>query len=145
MQWDDSTHAGFARQGAQPWLPLAADYRARNVAAQDGDPASLLSLYRALAALRQAEPALNRGAIELIDVGVADVLAYRRTQEGSDSFLVLLNLGDESYTFNRNTFVAGGAEIVLSTDPARKIGAIAEVFSLVGDEGVIIRLSHRES
>jgi alpha-glucosidase len=34
MQWDDSTHAGFARQGARPWLPLAADYRARNVAAQ---------------------------------------------------------------------------------------------------------------
>ena len=141
MQWDDSTHAGFARQGARPWLPLATDYRARNVATQDGDPASMLTLFRQLTALRRAEPALNRGAIELVDVGIRDVLAYRRTAAGSDGFVVVLNLGGKSHALDLAALDAAAAEVVLSTDPDRKAGALTEAFNLAGHEGAILRLA----
>ena len=47
MQWDASPNAGFAAAGVRTWLPVAADYVTRNVAAQSADPASFLSFYRA--------------------------------------------------------------------------------------------------
>ena len=144
MQWDDTPNAGFTTAEARPWLPLAADYATRNVAAQEDDPASMLSLFRALTALRRAEPALNRGGIELVDVPTPGVLAYRRTHEEGDSFLVLLNFGDESHPFNLDALDPEGTEIILSTDPTRTIGAVAGAVSLAGNEGVILRLSRRE-
>src|SRR5690606_5835698 len=107
MQWDDSPNAGFTVPEASPWLPLAADYRTRNVAAQESDPDSMLNFYRALAALRRAEPALNRGAYEAVDLGVDDVLAYRRTWAGSDGFLVVLNLSDAAHDLDLRSAVGG--------------------------------------
>jgi alpha-glucosidase len=68
MQWDRS--GGFSE--GTPWLPLV-DPAEHNVADQRDDPGSLLSLYRALIALRRDLD----GDVELI--GSADgVLAYRR-------------------------------------------------------------------
>src|SRR5207302_2991840 len=46
MQWDPSAFAGFST--ARPWLPLADDFATENVAVQQGDPRSMLSLYRRL-------------------------------------------------------------------------------------------------
>ena len=43
MQWDGSTFGGFST--ARPWLPLAKDFTANNVARQRADPGSLLNLY----------------------------------------------------------------------------------------------------
>ncbi len=63
MQWDATPNAGFAPAGVRTWLPLAPDFAVRNVAVQDQDPASFLSFYRRLTALRRAEPALSIGAI----------------------------------------------------------------------------------
>jgi glycosidase len=54
MQWDASPSAGFTAEGVTPWLPYG-DNAARNVAAQRGDPASVLQLCRDLIALRRAE------------------------------------------------------------------------------------------
>ncbi|MBP8948786.1 MAG: DUF3459 domain-containing protein [Candidatus Promineofilum sp.] len=139
MQWDDGPNAGFTTSEARPWLPLAADYATRNVAAQENDPASMLSLYRQLTALRRAEPALNRGGIELVDVGVEDVLAYRRTAVGNDSFLVVLNLGDGSYTLDLAALGVAGAEVVVSTDSSR-VALEGAALSLAADEGIILRL-----
>ena len=144
MQWDASPNAGFTTPEASCWLPLAAGYQTRNVAAQEGDPTAMLTLFRRLTELRRAEPALNRGAIELIDVGIDDVLAYRRTVEEGDGFLVVLNFGEEMHEIDLDTFVTAGMEITFSTDPARKVGAIAGAFSLAVDEGVILRLPRRQ-
>ena len=60
MPWDASDHAGFST--VEPWLPLNDDWRTRNVHAQEDDPASLLSLYRMLLAMRRAHPALYVGS-----------------------------------------------------------------------------------
>jgi alpha-glucosidase len=140
MQWDDSTHAGFSRQGARPWLPLAADYRARNVGAQQNDPTSMLALFRQLTALRRAEPALNRGAIELVDVGVADVLAYRRTWAGSDGFLVLLNLSGNEHTIALAALGMEETKLVLSTYPDRGVTDVPPRLTLAPNTGVILRI-----
>lgn len=142
MQWDGSLNAGFTPLGATPWLPLAADAHERNVAAQNDDPASMLNFYRALTTLRRAEPALNRGAYEGVDLGVADVLAYRRVEPGYDGFLVILNLGAVARSLNLRTAVgAGTIAIALSTDPARGGSVSSEGFVLTEHEGVIFRLS----
>jgi oligo-1,6-glucosidase/alpha-glucosidase len=96
MAWDAGPHAGFST--AEPWLPLHPDWPTRNVAAQDHDPGSMLSLYRRLLALRRAEPALAVGSFALFDAP-AGVLAYRRQYDGRD-LSIFLNLTDQNVTTN---------------------------------------------
>ncbi len=92
MPWDDSGFAGFST--TEPWLPLNPDWPTRNVAAQVGDPRSMLALYRALLALRREEPALAVGTMTLLDAPEG-VLAYQR-QHGTRRLRVWLNLtGDD--------------------------------------------------
>jgi alpha-glucosidase len=74
---------------------MAPDAGTRNVAAQAADPASVQSLYRRLIELRDATPALLLGDQELLDVGDADVLAYRRSLDGRTA-LVALNFASRT-------------------------------------------------
>ncbi len=52
MQWEPSATGGFTVAGATPWLPLG-DVSSHNVADQEKDPGSLLSLCRRLMAIRR--------------------------------------------------------------------------------------------
>lgn len=140
MQWDDSPNAGFSTPEATPWLPLAADYRTRNVAAQESDPASMLNFYRSLAALRRTEPALNRGAYEEVYLGLPDVLAYLRTWPGSDGFLILLNFSSDAHTIDLAVLGMDGAKLVFSTYPGRGVTGVMPTLTLAPDSGVIYRL-----
>jgi alpha-glucosidase len=70
MQWDASPTGGFT--SGRPWLP-AADPAERNVADQRDDPASMITLVRALIALRRE---LGDG-FELLDAADG-IVAYRR-------------------------------------------------------------------
>jgi alpha-glucosidase len=54
MQWDATATAGFTAEHVTPWLPVG-DSAAVNVAAQRGDPGSVLSFCRDLIRLRKAE------------------------------------------------------------------------------------------
>jgi alpha-glucosidase len=54
MQWDTSPSAGFTAPGVTPWLPVG-NPAAANVAAQRGDPGSVLEFCRALISVRKAE------------------------------------------------------------------------------------------
>ncbi|MFL9840838.1 alpha-amylase family glycosyl hydrolase [Sphingomonas sp. ST-64] len=96
--WDDSAHAGFST--GEPWLPLNADWRTRNAAAQLGEPGSMLSLYRDLLALRRAHAALSVGDIALLDT-TGDLLAYER-MSGNERLLIALNLGGGSVMLPRS-------------------------------------------
>ena len=91
IPWDDSAHAGFST--VDPWLPLGDDWRVRNVAAQDRDTESLLSLYRSLLSLRRRHEALAIGNLVLID-SADDVLAFERQHDG-ERLLIALNLSDQ--------------------------------------------------
>jgi oligo-1,6-glucosidase/alpha-glucosidase len=108
IPWDRSAYAGFSR--VEPWLPLNEDCRVRNIAAQDRDTSSLLSLYRSLLALRRSHDALAIGDFTLVDAA-EDVLAYLRRHAG-ECLLIALNLSDQirplslSQSLPTNTCVA---------------------------------------
>jgi alpha-glucosidase len=88
MVWADVDGAGFTEPGVETWLPIGP--RARNVADQRDDPASILTLTRDLIALRKHRRLLH-GAYEPV-VAPDDVWAFRR--EGGA--YVALNLGDSA-------------------------------------------------
>jgi len=94
MQWSADEKAGFST--AEPWLPVADNYRSVNVLDQEEDPGSLLSWYRALISLRKERPALHRGAFRFVGDD-PDVLAYLREQDGETIF-VALNFSDRKKT-----------------------------------------------
>jgi len=73
MPWDGDPGAGFTT--GRPWLPVGDGNRARNVAAQRDDPASMLTLHRRLLGLRRQTPALVTGAHHRVEAA-GDVLAY---------------------------------------------------------------------
>ena len=130
MAWDSSTNAGFSN--AEPWLPLHEDWSSRNIAVQEGNPSSMLSLYKALLRLRRAEPALSIGSIELIDTE-AGVLAFTRRHDRS-RLLIALNLTEQARRFQlpSGTTVAGP---LLSTLDLSPFGG-----ALRADEGLILKL-----
>ena len=87
-----------------------------NAATQAADPRSVLNLYRALLALRRAEPALQGGAQRFLDAGDPDVLAYAR----GERFLVLANFASRPRASRPRT----GARILVSTGLDRAAGAL---------------------
>jgi alpha-glucosidase len=91
MQWDDSASAGFTT--GKPWLRLGDDHRARNVAALEHDPRSILTLYKRLIALRRQLPPLAQGAWEPVEIG-GEVLAFARVHL-DQRLVIVANFGAE--------------------------------------------------
>ena len=89
MPWDASPNAGFTT--GEPWLPLNADWRERNVEAQWRTDQSMALTYRVLLGLRRLHPALREGELILLPPQ-GDVLAYERRTDG-ERMIVTLNLG----------------------------------------------------
>jgi oligo-1,6-glucosidase/alpha-glucosidase len=131
MPWDATPFAGFST--VEPWLPLNPDWPTRNVAAQAGDPASILSLYQRLLSLRRGEAALSIGSLSLVDAD-QDVLAYER-RHGDVRLLVALNLRSSVRSLPIPSD-AGLGETLASTLPAPSPGTV-----LAADEGRIVRLT----
>jgi alpha-glucosidase len=140
MQWDDTASAGFTAQGVTPWLPLADNYTARNVARQEADPASMLNFFRALTALRRAEPSLRVGDYASVDTGVDDVFAYTRTAPGADRFLIVLNFGAGAHALDLSG-VAAGATIALATGIVRSRTVDLSALAIGPNEGLVLRLA----
>ena len=89
---------GFNSQGFGPWLPQPAGWGALSVEAQQQDPDSMLSLYRAALAQRGD---ISGDLTWLVGLNTDDVLAFRR----GDDFLCLVNLGAEPLQLPPNTTV----------------------------------------
>ncbi len=93
MRWNATAPAaGFS--GGTPWQPLGEDPAGTDVASQAADPASLLSTYRSLIALRTAHPALSSGKWTPVDAADDGVVASLR-HGGGEAFLVVANVADE--------------------------------------------------
>jgi alpha-glucosidase len=134
IPWEPPSRAGAGAgfTTGHPWLPIDPASERVNAATQRGDPGSVLSLYRALLALRRAEPDLQVGELRFFDAGEPDVLAYAR----GERHLVVLNFAAAP----RRATLPGPARIDLSTDPGRRPGgAEAEEIELGADEGVVLR------
>jgi glycosidase len=91
MQWTAGTNAGFTTR--TPWRAPADDYQQVNVAAQDGDPRSLLNHYRSLIQIRNENPALRGGGLALVETGNSGVYAALRSM-ADRQILVMVNLTD---------------------------------------------------
>jgi alpha-glucosidase len=117
LPWSgDTTPFGFspAGSGAPPWLPQPADFAAVTVEAQDGDPESMLTLYRTALALRREHPALGDGGLEWLP-SRPDVLAFAR----APGFACLVNLSAGPVA------LPDGAEVVLASGPLAAGGRLA--------------------
>jgi alpha-glucosidase len=116
MRWYPREGAGFTR--GIPWLPIGGDVAAINVETQDGDPGSLLRLYRELLRLRRTHAALSRGSVQVLGCNDA-VLVYARSV-GDDRFVVALNFTHAT----AEAPVALEGDMVLSTHGAGAAGPL---------------------
>ncbi|GAA1788861.1 glycoside hydrolase family 13 protein [Luedemannella flava] len=84
---------GFSPAGAvaEPWLPQPLSWADRTVEAQNGDPDSMLELYRRALAARRQQPALGDGPMAWLPASDA-VLAFRR----GDGFTCVVNLSERA-------------------------------------------------
>ena len=144
MQWNKSAHAGFCPPDVEPWLPVATDFDRWNVAVEEQDPVSMLSLYRALSELRRAEPALHAGAYETVDAGphAGEIYAFLRTPPADvsgDRFVVVLNLGNGARTLDLGA-VGETAEIAFATGMERTGRVNLSALGVAPDEGLVLRL-----
>ena len=133
MQWNADCAAGFTT--GTPWLPIAADSAARNVAVQKNTPDSLLNLYRELLALRRVTPALHRGAYRTLSAP-PDVLAYERCTD-EDRAVVALNFSGNPATV---TLGYGAVRRGLRTTAGAALPANADEISLDPSEGAVLIL-----
>lgn len=127
MQWDAALPgAGFTN--GRSWLPISTD---TSVRAQDGDPSSMLSLYRRLLELRRSNAALVQGAIENVAAS-GDMLTFERHYRGQRLFIAL-NMGAADAVMQPRSGV-----VLLSTLAGREGQALPESgYRLAGSEAII--------
>jgi alpha-glucosidase len=136
MQWDQSPQAGFTT--GLPWLPLPADHQAVNVAVERDDPASLLTLYRRLIALRRTESALTLGSYRRLQA-TEQVLVYQR-EAGTRRWLIALNFSPYQTIVNASECGAQ-SRIMLSTALDRDGERIDDHITLRPHEGILAQLA----
>jgi oligo-1,6-glucosidase len=118
VQWDSSPTAGFTT--GTPWIAVNPNAARINVLAQEDDPESVLSYYRALIGLRHDLPVVAHGSFTRIDVGDEAVFAFERKHD-DDLIFVVSNLSSEHRTLRFDPAVLGrwgGARLLLSNQAA---------------------------
>ena len=91
MQWSAARNAGFT--AGTPWLPVEPHHATTNVAAQEQDPRSILSWYRALVELRRNDPAFA-GRYVPLDSGNPAIFMFGRVATSGTARLVMVNCSD---------------------------------------------------
>ncbi len=120
MQWTgELNRAGFTT--GIPWYLLDGSHRTVNVAAQTGDPESLLSHYRRLIRLRQEHEALRVGDWLPVESDSIRLLAYLRHSD-QEFVLVLINLSDRPVP-------AEDYALVLESGPLAAISAAYDLWT----------------
>jgi alpha-glucosidase len=140
MQWNDSPNAGFSAPDVKElWLPLAPDYREKNVETELQDPRSMLNFLRNLLACRKSSPALvwgDYGSVKADSAQAqANCFAFTR-QAGDERMLVALNFSGEEQKLSLPQF--GKGRVILSTMMDRDDEVDLANFSLRANEGCII-------
>lgn len=118
---------------AEPWLPLAEDYRERNAAAQQENPHSLLCFTMRLLQLRRSSLALQLGRYRSVS-SPSGSFAYLRESE-HERLLVLLNFTGGKI---RSDLPSTG-ELLLSSEPGRDT-AEGDSCNLAPNEAAVVRL-----
>jgi alpha-glucosidase len=134
MQWDGKPGAGFCSEEVTPWLPVHEKYRSVNVQVQRDDETSVYNTYKRLLRLRHQTETLRTGSLHLIDrPDIADDLLVYTRQSGDDIFLVVINFGKKSVTY-QNAVVRGKVLFSIGMDSPVDLGS----FSMPPYSGVIL-------
>jgi glycosidase len=155
MQWtSDGSTGGFTT--VKPWEPLQKNTAEVNVAAQDGDPGSLLNLYRKLINLHTTTKALSMGALVPIKTSDGAVAAFLRAAT-DETILVVLNFSKvaaEGVTLDLNgsqlapgiyklaPLLGDQAGAQLTVGASGNINGYAPVPSLAPHTGYIFKLTN---
>ena len=102
-------YAGFS--DAEPWLPIPPEHVAAAVSQQDGQAHSVLTLARALIALRRSNPILRVGAFQPLDLPLP-LLGFDRVG-GSARLRCLFNLTDKA----QDCALLSSGALVFATGP----------------------------
>lgn len=139
MQWDRSPNAGFCRPGTEPWLPLPTDYPQINVAFEQEDPHSLLSVTRRLIELRRSRPPLSIGCYRTID-GVPDGCFVYLRWSGGQHYIIALNFSSQKQIVQLPEM--GNGRILLSNYLDREERVDLAFLQLRGEEGSVLELEN---
>lgn len=119
MQWA-SDPGGFT--SGTPWRAMHPDAATVNVAAETGNPNSILSRYRDLVRLRLTHPALRSGGVRVVQTNVPGLLAFQREAAG-DRVVALLNCSGEAVERSPGLgasigLPAGEPDVLLADNPS---------------------------
>ncbi len=92
MAWDSSEYGGFST--AKPWIALHSRQKEINLEKDLAAGHSVFRFYRGLLQLRNTEPALTEGELEVLSRPEDDYFAYTRTLDG-DKILIVCNFEKE--------------------------------------------------
>jgi alpha-glucosidase len=87
---------GFCEDGVPTWLPQPAGWGELTAAAQIGDPASTVELYRSALRLRREHPALGAGTLRWLAAPSEHALAFARDPR----LACVVNLGPASVSID---------------------------------------------
>ena len=87
VQWSDAPNAGFTT-AAEPWFYVNQNYTEINVAAQEGDPDSVLNFYRRALALRKGSETLLHGDYREYFPHSRRIYMYARAWKGEHILVV---------------------------------------------------------
>lgn len=131
MQWQRGKYAGFS--DVKPWLPVGESVSRHNVATQEHEPDSFLSLYRRLLRLRSRYEILRTGTYEAFGELDADVFKFSRWF-GDQHLIVALNFGHDTQTVE----LPHGGRVVCCTHPVDYPELDGNILTLRPFEGALI-------
>jgi alpha-glucosidase len=92
MTWTRGPGHGFSP--AKPWIDFGADADETSVEAQDADPDSMLSFYRALLAFRRGHAVWGTGTVRIFEARNDALLVYAR-ESPDEAYLVAVSFSEE--------------------------------------------------
>jgi glycosidase len=96
MTWK-SSDPGFGFTTGKPWIAFGDAAAQTSVDAEDADPASMLTYYRALLAFRRGHAVWGTGDIRLVETDSSQLVAFVRENE-AEQYLVVVNLTEDEQT-----------------------------------------------
>ena len=135
MQWNSGAYAGFSK--VEPWLPLAPDYKNRNVESQKEEEGSMLNLYKKLISFRQESMALQLG--DFVPLGLHEQLMVFKRKWGEEEVLVAVNFGSEPAIYEPDFELRG--QLAISTSGMGEGKSVEGKLEVKAEEALVVQLT----